>query len=74
GYLAERLAKNSPPVKRVDDYWSFDAMVEYRLTENTLIKLNVTNITDEYYIDQLHPWHVVPGPGTTTVLALNTVF
>jgi len=73
-YLSQRLAKNSPPVKVVDSYWTADAMVEYRLSNNLLIKFNLTNVSDEFYIDQLHPWHVVPGPGLTGVLAVNTVF
>jgi len=73
-YLSERLAKNSPPVKVVDDYWNLDAMAEYAFAENILIKLNLTNFTNEFYIDQLHPWHVIPAPGMTATLAVNTVF
>lgn len=73
-HLSDRLAKNSPPTKKVDGYWTADAMAEYRLADNVLIKFNLTNITDEFYIDQLHPWHIVPAPGLTGILAINTVF
>jgi hypothetical protein len=38
------------------------------------LKLNLTNFTDEYYLDQLHPFHVVPGPGLTAIFAVNVVY
>ena len=70
-YVDERLATISLPTKSVPDYWSFDAMAKYRVNENLTLKVNLTNITDEYYFDQIHPWHVVPGPGFTSVFAIN---
>ena len=70
-YVGERLATISLPKKSVADYWSFDAMASYQLTENLSIKVNLTNLGDEYYFDQLHPWHVIPGPGFASVFALN---
>lgn len=73
-YLSDRLASNSPPSKEIDGYLTFDAMAGFQLREKVLVKLNVTNVTDEFYIDQLHPWHVVPGPGLTAIFAVNTVF
>ena len=73
-YISERLAKNTPPVKEVPDYWTFDAMGSYQLSNRTEIKLNLTNLTDEYYFDQLHPWHVIPGPGFTAVLAVKVTY
>jgi len=70
-YVDERLAQNAPPVKSVPDYWSFDAMARYHVSSKLALKLNLTNIGDEYYFDQLHPWHVVPGPGFTATFAIN---
>ena len=72
-YLSEQLAQNVPPIKSVDDYWAFDAMGKYHVSSSVTLKLNVTNFGDEYYMDQLHPFHVVPGPGRTAVLAVNVV-
>ncbi len=57
--------------KRADDYWALDAMMKYQFSDTITYKLNLTNITDEYYFDQLHPWHVVPGPGFGAVFAVN---
>jgi catecholate siderophore receptor len=46
-------------------------MMKYQYSETIVYKLNLTNLTDEYYFDQLHPWHVVPGPGFGAVFAVN---
>ena len=35
------------------------------------VAMEVTNLTDEYYYDQLHPFHVVPGPGFGAGFAIN---
>jgi catecholate siderophore receptor len=66
-YVDERFWGN----KSVPDYWTFDAMARYRWSDTISFKLNLTNITDEYYFDQLHPWHVFPGHGRAAVLAVN---
>lgn len=73
-YVSEQLAQNVPPIKSVDDYWAFDAMGKYHVSNSITLKLNLTNLGDEYYMDQLHPFHVVPGPGRTAVLAVNVVY
>ena len=31
------------------------------------LQLNVNNLTNEYYFDQMHPAHIVPGPGRTAL-------
>ena len=73
-YVSDQLAQNMPPVKAVESYWALDAMGKYRVSEQLTLKLNLTNLTDEYYLDQLHPFHVVPGAGLTAVLAINAQF
>ena len=70
-YIDERLATIAQPVKSVPDYWAADAMAKYQMNDNLTFKLNLTNLTDEYYFDQLHPWHVIPGPGMGAVFAVN---
>ena len=70
-YVDEALAQNTGQGKSVPDYWLLDAMVRYNVTDRITVKLNLTNLTDEYYFGQLHPWHVVPGPGRTLMLAAN---
>jgi len=70
-YVDETLAQNTGPGKSVPDYWLLDAMVRYNVSDRVTLKLNLTNLTDEFYFGQLHPWHVVPGPGFTATLAAN---
>jgi len=73
-YVSDQLAQNVPPIKAVESYWALDAMGKYRVSQRLTLKLNLTNLTDEYYLDQLHPFHVVPGPGFTAMLAINATF
>lgn len=73
-YVDERLATNSPPIKSVPDYWAVDAMAKFEWSDHLTFKLNLTNLTNEYYLDQLHPWHVVPGPGFGLVFAVNVTY
>ena len=46
-------------------------MARYHVSARLALKLNLTNVGDEHYFDQLHPWHVVPGPGFTATFAIN---
>jgi catecholate siderophore receptor len=73
-YISERFAVTAPGEKSIPGYWAFDAMGSYQLTDKTLLKLNLTNLTDKLYFSQLHPWHVPPAPGFTGVFAVNMLF
>lgn len=57
--------------KSVPDYWTVDAMAKYSHNDKLSFKLNLTNLTDEYYFDQLHNWHVLPGAGRSAVFSIN---
>jgi catecholate siderophore receptor len=73
-YVSEQLAQNTGAGKSVPSYGLFDAMARYRLSDSVTLKVNLANLTDEYYFDQLHPWHVVPGAGFTATFAVNVVY
>jgi catecholate siderophore receptor len=74
-YQSERLAQNaSTPVRRADGFWTFEAMAKYVFNENIQMQLNVYNLTDEYYLEQLHPWHVVPGAGRSAQLSVKFTY
>lgn len=70
-YLDERVVNNN---RTAGDYWALDALMKYQYSDTLVYKLNLTNLTAEYYFDQLHPWHVVPGPGFGAVFAVNFDF
>jgi catecholate siderophore receptor len=70
-YTSSRLAQNTPPLREVPGYWTFDAMGKYDLSERLSLQLNVNNIFDKYYYGALHNFHVVPGAGRTALLTIN---
>ena len=73
-YVSDQLAMNTGAGRLVPSYEVFDAMARYRLSEKVVMKVNVTNFGNELYFEQLHPWHVIPGPGRTGTIAVNVVF
>ncbi|HXJ00734.1 MAG TPA: TonB-dependent siderophore receptor [Micropepsaceae bacterium] len=70
-YVSSQYTQNVPPTKTVPSYWTFDVMGKYALSEKMSLQLNVNNVFDKYYYDQLHFFHVVPGPGRTALLSVN---
>ncbi len=70
-HVGERLARNVAPLQVAPSYWAFDAMAKYTVSDHWTVKLNLTNITDRFFFDQLHPFHVVPGPGLGALFAVN---
>ena len=51
-----------------------DITVAYRPTNHFELRMNVINLTDETYFDQVHPAHVVPGAGRTFLFTGNVRF
>ncbi len=49
-------------------------MAKYVFTQNIQLQLNVYNLFDEYYLEQLHPWHVVPGAGRSAQLSVKFTY
>jgi catecholate siderophore receptor len=50
-----------------------DLMAEY-ITGNLAFKLNVTNVTNKFYADQLYRGHYIPGKPRTIQLATTVTF
>jgi catecholate siderophore receptor len=77
--VSGRTASESPDpingeLQAAPDYVILSAMVKYHLTKNIDIQANVTNLTNEYYYDGVHPGHVVPGEGRTFFVSTNFKF
>jgi catecholate siderophore receptor len=70
-FVSSQYTQNVPPIKTVPQFWTFDAMAKYAFTANLAAQLNVLNLTNRYYYDQLHFFHVVPAEGRTALLSLN---
>jgi len=73
-FVSSQYTQNVPPIKTVSGFWTFDAMAKYAFTPNVALQLNGNNLTNRYYYDQLHFFHVVPGPGRTALVTLSVRF
>jgi catecholate siderophore receptor len=77
-YIGLRTASTTAPLdpttgllKALPGYWVGNAMVKRSLGSRVDVQVNLLNVTNEYYFDQLHPGHIVPGPGRTALVGLN---
>ena len=56
---------------KVPAYATFNAMAKYYVNEKIDLQLNVTNLFNTFYYDQVHPSHMVPGAGRTAMLTVD---
>jgi len=75
--VSSRFASTTPTTagsvaffKEIPGYFTLNAMAKYQLTEKVALQVNITNLTDNKFYDQIHPSHVVPGAGTTALFTL----
>jgi catecholate siderophore receptor len=80
-FVDRRTASSTVPydpathlLKQVPSYWVFNAMANYPLTERTSLQINLNNLTNRYYYDQIHPAHIVPGAGFAALAGINFRF
>ena len=80
-YVSSRTASATAPldpstglIKEVPGYWVFNAMVEHPLNEHMDLQVNVNNLANRYYYDELHPGHIVLGPGRSALAGLKFRF
>jgi catecholate siderophore receptor len=80
-YVSSRTASSTAPldpvsglIKEVPGYWVFNAMVKHPLNEHMDLQVNVNNIANRYYYDELHPGHIVLGPGRSALIGLQFKF
>jgi catecholate siderophore receptor len=80
-FVDARTASSTAPtdpttgrIKQLPGYWVVNAMAKYPLTKQLDLRLNLNNLGDKYYFDQIHPSHIVPGAGRTALLGINFKF
>ncbi|HEX5229706.1 MAG TPA: TonB-dependent siderophore receptor [Bryobacteraceae bacterium] len=80
-YVSSRSASSAAPfdpatglIKQLPGYWIFNAMVSHPLNEHLDLQVNVNNIANRYYYDELHPAHIVLGPGRSALVGLKFKF
>lgn len=72
-YVGNRF-NNNTGVRVAPDYLLFDAMASYDINERFSLRLNVTNLTDERYIDRVGGGHFIPGAGRSASLTTGIKF
>jgi catecholate siderophore receptor len=58
----------------VPNYWKLDMMTSYKVTRDSLLQLNIYNVTDELYYSQYYGGHAVPAAGRTAMLTYRYHF
>jgi TonB-dependent siderophore receptor len=73
--VRSRTVTDSGVVNNIlSSYWLVDAMASYPLTQSVTLRLNVTNLTDKFYVDRIGGGHYVPGPGRSASLTADIRF
>jgi catecholate siderophore receptor len=80
-FVGTRTASSTAPfdpvtglVKEAPGYWVFNAMAEHPINDHITLHANIYNVADRYYYDQLHPGHIVLGPGRSALVGLKFHF
>jgi catecholate siderophore receptor len=75
-YVSSRTASTLPAsgtnvILRAPGYVTMQIMAKYPINENLSAQVNVTNITNTYYYDLLHPAHVILGPSRAALFTIS---
>ena len=69
-YVGTRYT-NELNTREIKPYWVFDATVAYDFGGGVNARLNLFNLSDERYIDQVGGGHFVPGPGRSAIATVS---
>jgi len=70
--VSSRLGQNTAAGYEVaPGYTTLAAMARYEPSQQVSVQLNVDNLTNKYYLDQLHNAHVIPGEGRSGRLSVT---
>ena len=74
-YVSSRTASSTPLagtnyIETAPGYWTMSLMAKYPITPNMSIQANVTNVTNTYYYDSLHPSHIILGAQRAALFTL----
>ncbi|HWC00305.1 MAG TPA: TonB-dependent siderophore receptor [Bryobacteraceae bacterium] len=72
-FMGRRFGNNIN-TRRVGSYATLDTMASLRVTEYLDLRLNVSNLNNEYYFERLGGGHVVPGPSRYVLFTTNFHF
>ncbi len=75
-YLSSRTASSLPVtgtniIERAPGYTIGQIFAKAPINDRMTAQVNVTNISNEYYYDGLHPGHIIVGAGRAALFTLN---
>jgi catecholate siderophore receptor len=65
---------NTINTRQVDAYWLLDAMASFPVSKHLDLRLNLYNLTNDYYFDRLGGGHLVPGAGRSILVSAGFRF
>lgn len=72
-YVGERFS-NARNDRMADGYWLTDAMAAYEVSDAVAVRLNLYNLADEAYFDNIGGGHLIPGQGRSATVTLSYDF
>jgi len=51
-------------------YVVWNAMAKYEFSSKLLVQINLNNLTDKYYVAEVHPAHLIPAEGFVALLSV----
>ena len=72
-YVGTRYT-NETNTREIDDYVVADATLAYNFPNGTTVRLNVFNLLNKRFIDQVGGGHFVPGPGRSAIATVAAAF
>ncbi|HKQ89071.1 MAG TPA: TonB-dependent siderophore receptor [Blastocatellia bacterium] len=60
--------------RQADAYWLLDAMASFPVSKHLDLRLNLYNLTNDYYFDRLGGGHLVPGAGRSILVSAGFRF
>ena len=77
-YIGSRYASSTLDTtgyrRQLPGYLTLNLMAKYPVTKSVTMQVNINNLTNKYYYDQIHPQHIIPGEGRTLLLTTNISF
>ncbi len=72
-YIGRRFG-NNVNTRQVDSYWLLDAMASFPVSKQLDLRLNLYNLTNEFYFDRLGGGHLIPGAGRSVMVSAGFRF
>lgn len=71
-YLGRRYASlTTTPFTSAPGYATLDLMAKWQVNDHVRLQVNVNNLTDAYYYDQIHNFHIIPGEGRMAMFTIG---